>query len=77
MKNINIKQYASMATTVLTALGVLYTAISQIWGLPYGPEIANTTLALSAFIAGALGINTAVVVGDINSNTSESNGGMK
>jgi|GEM_PF-3639907 len=68
MKQINIKQYASMATTVLTAFGVLYTALSQIWGLPYGAEVANTTLAIAAFIAATLGINTAVQVADVNSN---------
>lgn len=65
---INIKQYASMATTVITALGVLYTALSQIWGLPFGEEVTNTTLALAAFIAAILGINTAVKVVDANNN---------
>lgn len=65
---INVKQYASMATTVLTAFGVLYTALSQIWGLPFGDEVANTTLAIAAFIAATLGINTAVKVVDSNHN---------
>lgn len=66
--SINLKQYASMATTVLTTLGVLYTALSQIWGLPYGAEVANTTLAIAAFIAAVLGVNTAVKVVDANNN---------
>jgi hypothetical protein len=66
--NINFKQYASMATTVITAVGVLYAALSQIWGLPYGTEVTNTTLALAAFIAAVLGVNTAVKIVDANNN---------
>ncbi|SFL17682.1 phage holin [Lactococcus garvieae] len=73
--NINLKQYASMATTVLTALGVLYTALSQIWGLPYGSEVANTTLAIAAFIASVLGLNTAKSV--VSGNKGEANEGVE
>jgi hypothetical protein len=43
---------------VLPALGTLYFALSQIWGLPYGEEVVGTLAAISAFLAVILGISS-------------------
>ena len=48
-----------IAQIVLPALGTLYFALAQIWGLPYGEEIVGTITALDAFIGAILHINTA------------------
>jgi len=47
-----------VAQIVLPALGTLYFAISEIWGLPYGEEIAGTILAVDAFLGALLKIST-------------------
>lgn len=49
-----------VAQIVLPALGALYFALSQIWGLPYGEEIVGTITALDCFLGTILGISTAV-----------------
>lgn len=35
----------------LTGLGVLYLAVSEIWGLPFGNEVNQTIVAVCAFLA--------------------------
>lgn len=45
---------------VLPALGTLYFALSQIWGLPYGQEIVGTISAIEVCLGTILGISTAV-----------------
>lgn len=35
----------------LTGLGVLYLAVSEIWGLPFGNEVNQTVVAVCAFLA--------------------------
>lgn len=40
----------------LTAAGVLYLAISAIWGLPYGDEINQSIVAVCAFLAAIIEI---------------------
>lgn len=47
-----------IAQIVLPALGALYFALSQIWGLPYGEEIVGTITALDCFLGAILGIST-------------------
>lgn len=47
-----------IAQIVLPALGTLYFAISQIWGLPLGEEIVGTITAVDAFLGALLGIST-------------------
>lgn len=42
----------------LCAVGVLYLAISAIWGLPFGDQINQTIVAVSAFLATFLEIAT-------------------
>ena len=43
----------------LPALGTLYFALSQIWGLPYGEQIVGTITALDFFLGDVLGVSTA------------------
>lgn len=42
----------------LCAAGVLYLAISSIWGLPYGDQINQTIVAIATFLATFLEIMT-------------------
>ena len=48
-----------VAQILLPALGTLYFALSQIWGLPYGEEIVGTITAVDAFLGALLGVSTA------------------
>ena len=43
----------------LPALGTLYFALSQIWGLPYGEQIVGTITAIDVFLGAVLGVSTA------------------
>ena len=54
----NKTEFASVATTVLTALATFYLAIAKIWNLPLGPEVTGTVYALVALISSALGGST-------------------
>lgn len=56
-KTYDILKY--IAQIVLPALGTLYFALSQIWGLPYGEEIVGTITAFDAFLGALLGISSA------------------
>lgn len=47
-----------IAQYVLPALGTLYFALSEIWGLPYGAQIVGTITAVDAFLGTLLGIST-------------------
>ena len=47
-----------IAQVILPALGSLYFAIAQIWGLPYGEEIVGTITAIDAFLGAVLGISS-------------------
>ena len=47
-----------IALIVLPAVGTLYFALAQIWGLPYGEEIAGTITAIDAFLGAILGVST-------------------
>lgn len=42
----------------LPALGTLYFAIANIWGLPYAEQIVGTITAIDAFLGAILGIST-------------------
>lgn len=48
-----------VAMYLLPALGTLYFALAQIWGLPYGEQIVGTITAVDAFLGVILGISTA------------------
>lgn len=47
------------AMLFLPALGTLYFALSEIWGLPYGNEVVGTITALDTFVGALLGISSA------------------
>ena len=46
-----------VAQIVLPALGALYFALAQIWGLPFGEEIVGTITAIDCFLGAILGIS--------------------
>jgi hypothetical protein len=48
-----------VAQIVLPAIGTLYFALANIWGLPYGEQIVGTITAVDAFLGALLGISTA------------------
>lgn len=43
-----------LALVVLPALGALYFALSQIWGLPYGVEVVGTITVIDTFLGALL-----------------------
>ena len=47
-----------IAQILLPAIGTLYFAIAQIWGLPYAEQIVGTMTAIDAFLGALLGIST-------------------
>jgi len=47
-----------VAQILLPAVGTLYFALAQIWGLPYAEEIVGTITAVDAFLGALLGIST-------------------
>ena len=47
-----------IAQILLPAIGTLYFAIAQIWGLPYAEQIVGTITALDAFLGAILGVST-------------------
>lgn len=47
-----------IALILLPALGTLYFALAQIWGLPYGEQIVGTITAIDAFLGALLQIST-------------------
>ena len=47
-----------IAQIALPALGTLYFALAQIWGLPWGEQIVGTITAIDAFIGALLHIST-------------------
>ncbi len=42
----------------LPAIAVLYVALSQIWGLPFGDEINKTIMAICTFLASVLEVSS-------------------
>ena len=58
MKNKTYDILKYVAQIVLPALGTLYFALSQIWGLPYGEQIVGTITAIDAFLGAILKISS-------------------
>lgn len=48
-----------IAQILLPALGVLYFALSKLWGFPLGEEIVGSITAVDAFLGALLGISSA------------------
>lgn len=47
-----------VATVILPALGTLYFAIAQIWGLPAAEEVVGTIVAVDTFLGAILGLSS-------------------
>lgn len=45
------------AQIVLPAIGTLYSALSVIWGFPYGEEIVGTIIAVDTFLGTILKVS--------------------
>ena len=48
-----------IAQYLLPALGTLYFALADTWGLPYGEQVVGTIVAVDTFLGVVLGISTA------------------
>ena len=48
-----------IALVALDAVGLFYSTISAIWGLPYGDQVLETCVALSVFIGALVGVTSA------------------
>ena len=48
-----------VALIALDAIGVFYSTIASIWGLPYGEPVLKTCAALSLLIGALIGVSTA------------------
>lgn len=48
-----------LAQILIPALGTLYFALAQIWGLPAAEEVVGTVVAVDTFLGVILGISTA------------------
>ena len=46
-----------LAQIVIPAVGTLYFALSQIWGLGSGEEVVGTLVAVDAFLGALLGVS--------------------
>ena len=68
MKNKTYDILKFIAQIVLPALGTLYFALSQIWGLPYGEQIVGTITAIDTFLGALLKIS------NINYNKNQGDG---
>lgn len=53
-----------IAQIALPALGTLYFALAQIWGLPYGEQIVGTITAIDAFLGALLKLSSDNYPGD-------------
>lgn len=51
-KTYDILKY--IAQVVLPAVSALYVALSGVWGLPYGEQVAGTLAAIDAFMGALL-----------------------
>lgn len=58
MKNKTYDILKFIALTLLPALGTLYFALAQIWGLPYAEEIVGTITAIDTFLGVVLHISS-------------------
>ena len=47
-----------IAQILLPAIGTLYAALSEIWGLPYAVEVVGTIIAIDAFLGGLLHLDS-------------------
>ncbi len=53
-----------IALIALPAVGTLYFALANVWGLPYGEQVVGTVTAIDTFLGALLGISTAAYKAD-------------
>ncbi len=53
-----------VALVALDALGLLYSTLAGIWGLPYGDQVLKTCTAVSLCVGTLIGISSASYKGD-------------
>ncbi len=53
-----------IALIALPALGTLYFALANVWGLPYGEQVVGTVTAVDTFLGALLGISAAAYNAD-------------
>jgi hypothetical protein len=53
-----------IAQILIPALGTLYFALANIWGLPYGEQIVGTLTAIDTFLGVLLGISNSMYSSD-------------
>lgn len=58
MSNSTYDALKFVAQIALPAVGTLYFALAQIWGIPYGQEVIGTITAIDIFLGVLLGIST-------------------
>lgn len=68
LAKIKITQYLSIGATVITLVGIAYAGIATTWGLPFGPEIYDTAVIITAAISAVLGGATVKKLVDANHN---------
>ena len=64
-----------IALVVFPAIATLFSAISMIWGIPYGEQITSTIIAIDTALGAILGVSSVKYlkkVGDSKWNTMES-----
>ncbi len=57
-KNSTYDKLKYVALVALPAIATLYLTLSNIWGLPYGTEIAATITAVDTLLGALLGISS-------------------
>lgn len=63
-KEFTITRVASIAAGVLSALGLAYVGLSQIWNLPFGDQVNQTIGVLVQFISAVLAVYTGKKIND-------------
>ena len=53
-----------IALIALPAVGTLYFALANVWGLPCGEQVVGTVTAIDTFLGALLGISTAAYKAD-------------
>ena len=48
-----------IALVALDAMGLFYSTLAGIWGLPYGDQVLETCVALSLFLGALVGVSSA------------------
>lgn len=48
-----------LSLVALDAVGLFYSTLSEIWGLPFGDQVLATCVAVSVFLGALIGISSA------------------